>query len=122
MVNIVCVCVSGIERQLESNTDERASADLRIRKSQVRQSYSSSDSPDPTTQTRAEHAAVSLLMPKTSTHVTFRFTECSRLHTHTHILLHSVCVSLACINESVQSSVLRLDCKEGSFKVHLPCV
>lgn len=27
----------GIERQLESNTDERASADLRIRKSQVRQ-------------------------------------------------------------------------------------
>lgn len=36
-LHIVFCCVhAGIERQLESNTDERASADLRIRKSQVR--------------------------------------------------------------------------------------
>lgn len=32
-----CLCALGIERQLESNTDERASADLRIRKSQVKE-------------------------------------------------------------------------------------
>lgn len=37
LLSVVGVCVSGIERQLESDKDERASADLRIRKSQVRQ-------------------------------------------------------------------------------------
>lgn len=40
-LHIVFCCVhAGIERQLESNTDERASADLRIRKSQVRKFFS----------------------------------------------------------------------------------
>lgn len=37
--NMSCCVRAGIERQLESNTDERASADLRIRKSQVRKFF-----------------------------------------------------------------------------------